>query len=78
MAPPLGLRPLPFRKVVRRLADFGFVPIGQRGSHVQFQHADGRHITVPHHAIRDLQRGLLMRICRQGRIDPNEFFKAFR
>lgn len=69
---------MPFRKVARRLAEFGFVPLRQAGSHVKFGHADGRRISVPHHARRDLHRGLLMEICRQAGIDPDEFFAAFR
>jgi predicted RNA binding protein YcfA (HicA-like mRNA interferase family) len=76
--PPLGLRPLPYRKVVRRLADFGFHPVSQQGSHVKLRHPDGRQAIVPHHARKDLGRGLLRTIVRDAGIDPDEFFAAFR
>lgn len=76
--PPLGLRSLPFRKVARRLADFGFVPASQSGSHVKFRHADGRQAIVPHHARRELGRGLLRTIVKDAGIDVDEFFAVFR
>lgn len=47
--PPKGLRPLPYRKVARRLRDFGFEPLSQEGSHVRFRHPDGRQAIVPRH-----------------------------
>lgn len=47
--PPKGLRPLPYRKVARRLRDFGFEPVSQEGSHVRFRHPDGRQAIVPRH-----------------------------
>ena len=75
---PLGLRPLPYRKVARRLAEFGFVPIGQSGSHVRFAHPDGRSTVVPFHARDDLDRWLLMKIVKAARLDPEDFFAAFR
>jgi hypothetical protein len=43
----LALRPLPFRQVRKALASLGFHPTRQRGSHVTFQHTDGRSVTVP-------------------------------
>lgn len=75
---PLGLRPLPYRKVARRLADFGFRPVSQSGSHVKFRHPDGRQAIVPHHARRELGVGLLRTIVKDSGIDPDEFFAAFR
>lgn len=78
MSPPIGLRPLPYRKVARRLADFGFVPVSQVGGHVKFRHADGRRTVVPFHAREDIGRGLLLDIVKEARIDADEFFGAFR
>ena len=75
---PEGLRPLPYCKVARRLAEFGFRPVHQRGSHVRFAHADGRWAIVPFHAWKDIHRGLLLKIVKDTRIDPDEFFAAFR
>jgi len=42
------------REVVTRLERLGFVEVRQRGSHKQFRHADGRAMTVPMHAGRDI------------------------
>ncbi len=75
---PLGLRPLPYRKVARRLADFGFRRVSQQGSHVKFRHADGRQAIVPHHARAEIGRGLLATIVKDAGIDPDDFFAAFR
>jgi predicted RNA binding protein YcfA (HicA-like mRNA interferase family) len=60
------------------LAEFGFFPFDQSGSHVRFRHIDGRQVTVPHHARKELQRGILMAICKKAGIDPDDFFSAFR
>lgn len=65
---------MPYRKVARRLAEFGFVPVGQVGSHVKFRHADGRRTVVPNHARETIGRGLLLDIVKEARIDPHEFF----
>lgn len=68
------MRPLPYRKVAKRLGEFGFVPIRQKGSHVRFAHADGRATEVPFHAREDIDRWLLMRILKAAKIDATEFF----
>lgn len=78
MPPPLGLRPLPFRKALRRFRDFGFVAVRQKGSHVRLAHPDGRTTVLPRHDGADLGRTLLMDAVRQAGIDPEEFFAAFR
>ncbi|MEA3202438.1 MAG: hypothetical protein QOI63_104 [Thermoplasmata archaeon] len=78
MSPPLGLRPLPYRKVARRLAEFGFLPAGQTGSHVRFLHPDGRMTVVPRHDREDLHRGILSRIIKQAGIDADVFSEKFR
>jgi len=36
-------------EVCRLLERLGFVPVRQRGSHVQYRHPDGRGTTVPLH-----------------------------
>lgn len=74
---PSGLRPLPYRKVRRRLAELGFAPIRQSGSHVLFARADGRRTAVPRHDRGEVGRGLLLEILRQARLDPDEFLAGF-
>ena len=76
MTPPKGLRPLPFRRLSRRLAELGFRPVRQVGSHVRFEHIDGRGVTVPFHARQDLDRGFVLRLLRQAEIDADEFLRG--
>jgi predicted RNA binding protein YcfA (HicA-like mRNA interferase family) len=42
------------REVCRLLEDLGFVPVRQRGAHLQYRHPDGRGTTVPMHPGRDI------------------------
>jgi predicted RNA binding protein YcfA (HicA-like mRNA interferase family) len=42
----------------------GFIAVRQRGSHVQYRHADGRGTTVPMHKSRDIAPSLLRQIAR--------------
>jgi predicted RNA binding protein YcfA (HicA-like mRNA interferase family) len=42
----------------------GFVNVRQRGSHIQFRHADGRCTTVPMHKGRDIAPALLRKIAK--------------
>ena len=51
-------------EVCRLLEGHGFVAVRQRGSHVQYRHADGRGTTVPMHKGRDIAPPLLRQIGR--------------
>jgi predicted RNA binding protein YcfA (HicA-like mRNA interferase family) len=51
-------------EVCRLLERLGFVLVRQRGSHVQYRHADGRGTTVPMHKGRDIAPPLLRQIAR--------------
>lgn len=55
------LKPL---EVCRLLERRGFAQVRQRGSHIQFRHADGRGTTVPMHKGRDIAPSLLRQIAR--------------
>ena len=46
------------------LERLGFNAVRQRGSHIQFRHADGRGTTVPMHKGRDIAPALLRKIAR--------------
>lgn len=52
------------REVVALLCSLGVVCVRQRGSHMQFRHADGRATTVPDHGGRDVSPTLLRKIAR--------------
>jgi predicted RNA binding protein YcfA (HicA-like mRNA interferase family) len=47
------------REVCRILENLGFTQVRQRGSHLQYRHADGRGTTVPNHVGRDISPILL-------------------
>ena len=55
------LKPTEVGRVLERL---GFNAVRQRGSHVQYRHADGRGTTVPMHKGRDIAPSLLRQIAR--------------
>ncbi len=64
------------REVCRVLDSLGFVLVRQRGSHMQFRHADGRGTTVPNHAGRDLSPVLLRQIIKDIGLTLEEFLAA--
>jgi predicted RNA binding protein YcfA (HicA-like mRNA interferase family) len=51
-------------EVCRLLERLGFSAVRQRGSHIQYRHADGRGTTVPMHKGRDIAPALLRKIVR--------------
>ena len=57
-------------KVLRKI---GFFKICQKGSHIFFQHSDGRSTLIPYHKGKDIGRGLLRQILREIKISPEEF-----
>ncbi|MBI1957036.1 MAG: type II toxin-antitoxin system HicA family toxin [Candidatus Niyogibacteria bacterium] len=63
------------RDIVRVLRALDFSNIRQSGSHVFFQHADGRATVVPKHGGEDIGRGLLRQILREAEIAPDEFLR---
>ena len=60
------------------LFNMGFKKIRQKGSHVFYEHPDGRTTTVPNHPGRDLARPLTYEILREIKITPDEFIVAIR
>jgi predicted RNA binding protein YcfA (HicA-like mRNA interferase family) len=68
--------PLPIvsaRQLISVLQTAGFEVVRQRGSHIRLKHPDGRAVTVPMHANRDIGRGLLRKILRDADISREEF-----
>jgi len=68
--------PLPYRKVARALASFGFSPVRQVGSHERWKHQDGRGATVPRHHGRDIDPWLVHKIVREAGLTVEEFLEA--
>lgn len=67
------LTPITAKKLIKILEQQGFCAARQKGSHIQFIHADGRQTTVPQHSSEDLGRGLLRKIIRDINLSVEEF-----
>ena len=65
--------PLKAREVISILQRLGFVEVRQKGSHKQFQHADGRATTVPVHLGRDISPVLIRRIADEIAVSIDDF-----
>ncbi len=61
------------REVCRILEGMDFSMVRQRGSHMQYRHADGRGTTVPNHPGRDISPILLRQIARDIGMTAEEF-----
>ena len=67
------MRATEIAKVLKRL---GFECKRQEGSHMFFEHKDGRTTVVPNHAGEDVDRGLLNKIIKHDlQITREEFLK---
>lgn len=64
------------RDIMRALRLLGFVAVRQTGSHIFFQHPDGRTTLVPRHGGEDIGRGLLRAMLREAELTPEEFFNC--
>lgn len=73
MAPRLPI--LKARDVMRVLHSLGFKEVRQTGSHIFFQHPDGRTTLVSRHDREDIGRGLLRQILREIELTPEQFSK---
>lgn len=63
------------RDIMRVLRALDFMEIRQVGSHVMFQHQDGRFTLVPRHGGEDIGRGLLRQILKEAEITPERFLE---
>ena len=61
------------RDIMRALSLLGFKPVRQSGSHIFFQHLDGRTALVPRHGGEDIGRGLFRRILKEIELTPEKF-----
>lgn len=60
-------------EVINALEKVGFQVVRQKGSHVRMQHEDGRVVTIPYHAGKNIGRGLLRKILRDAELTREEF-----
>ncbi len=65
------------KQLSKILIRLGFVIVRQEGSHMFFQHSDGRTTVVPNHPGEEIDRGLLNKIIRKDlQITRKEFEKC--
>jgi predicted RNA binding protein YcfA (HicA-like mRNA interferase family) len=70
---PSSIPTIPGAKVVKALESAGFVVERITGSHHVMQHPDGRAVSVPVHAGRDMPKGTLRNILAIIGMTPDEF-----
>ena len=64
------------RKMARILEKLGFQLKRQEGSHMFFEHTDGRTTVIPNHGGEDIDRGLLNKIVKHDlNLSREEFLK---
>lgn len=63
------------RDMTRILHRMGFFKVRQKGSHIFYEHPDGRTTLIPSHGGEDMGKGLLRQILREIELTPNEFLK---
>ncbi len=64
------------QKLIKILVKIGFQQTRQKGSHIRFEHPDGRKTTVPFHAGHNIGPGLLNKIIKQDLKITREEFEA--
>jgi len=65
------------REMAKILKRLGFELKRQEGSHMFFEHPDGRTTVIPSHGGEDIDRGLLNKIVRHDlQISREEFMKC--
>ena len=64
------------REVTRMLVKLGFELKRQEGSHMFFEHPDGRTTVIPNHGGEEIDRGLLNKIVKHDlKMEREEFLK---
>ena len=64
------------KEVAKVVLKLGFIFDHQTGSHMVFEHPDGRKTTVPHHSGEELGPGLLTKIIKHDlKITRKEFLE---
>ena len=64
------------KEISKMLLKMGFVFKRQKGSHMFYEHPDGRTTIIPNHQGEDIDRGLLSKIIREDlKMEKDEFIK---
>lgn len=64
------------REIIKALAEIGFIPVRQKGSHVFLRHTDGIRTVVPLHD--EVNTSTLMDIIEQTKLTKEEFLKLLK
>jgi predicted RNA binding protein YcfA (HicA-like mRNA interferase family) len=65
------------REIIKILADFGFTPVRQTGSHIHLLNPESRRlVTDPNHP--EMAIGTLLSILKQANIEKEEFLRHIR
>jgi len=71
-----GLPLLKPEQLAKILVKLGFRLIRQEGSHMFFEHYDGRTTLIPNHPGEEIRRGLLNKIIKKDlRMERDEFLR---
>ena len=64
------------KEIIKILIKLGFTCKRQQGSHMFFEHPDGRTTVIPNHGGEDIDRGLLSKIIKHDlQLTREEFLK---
>lgn len=64
------------KEIIRVLKKLGFELMRQEGSHMFFEHTDGRTTVIPNHGGEEIDRGLLNKIVKHDlEMEREEFMK---
>lgn len=64
-----------FREFISRVKQLGFIAVRQKGSHIRFEHPDGRKTTIPDHGNETVPAGLFTKIVKADLdMDIDDFF----
>lgn len=66
------------RELIQALHRLGFFEYHQAGSHLQLKQSDGRRVTVPVHAGKDIKKKTLKSIITDLDISVEEFIKILK
>ena len=68
-------RTISFRDFIARVKALGFTDVRQKGSHIRFEHTDGRKTTIPDHDGKDVPVALMNKIIRHDlEMKVDDFF----
>lgn len=65
-------------ELIAALEKIGFLVVRQKGSHVRMKHEDGRVVTIPVHAGKDIGKGLLLKVLRDADLSKEDLIDLLK